>query len=118
MSRAKLQRPELFRLLADSKPNDVILVEQVDRHQDAGRARAQVEAFAKEHGLTIAGWFTENELGAPRPSQPPHPLRSLSRPSVSPLMRSSMALMAGSCVKPYEPPVSALHTASPMSRQW
>jgi DNA invertase Pin-like site-specific DNA recombinase len=30
-SGAKLQRPELFRLLADSKPGDVLLVEQVDR---------------------------------------------------------------------------------------
>jgi DNA invertase Pin-like site-specific DNA recombinase len=30
-SGAKLGRPELFRLLADSKPGDVLLVEQVDR---------------------------------------------------------------------------------------
>jgi DNA invertase Pin-like site-specific DNA recombinase len=30
-SGAKLARPELFRLLADSKPGDVLLVEQVDR---------------------------------------------------------------------------------------
>src|SRR6516162_3299290 len=30
-SGAKLQRPELFRVLADSKPGDVLLVEQVDR---------------------------------------------------------------------------------------
>jgi DNA invertase Pin-like site-specific DNA recombinase len=30
-SGAKLARPELFRLLADSKPGDVILLEQVDR---------------------------------------------------------------------------------------
>jgi DNA invertase Pin-like site-specific DNA recombinase len=30
-SGAKLARPELFRLLADSKPRDVLLVEQVDR---------------------------------------------------------------------------------------
>ena len=28
---AKLARPELFRLLADSQPGDVLLVEQVDR---------------------------------------------------------------------------------------
>jgi DNA invertase Pin-like site-specific DNA recombinase len=32
--------------------------------QDAARARAQVEAFAKEHGLTIAAAYTENESGA------------------------------------------------------
>src|SRR5476649_2086797 len=30
-SRAKLARPELFRLLADAHPGDVLLVEQVDR---------------------------------------------------------------------------------------
>jgi DNA invertase Pin-like site-specific DNA recombinase len=30
-SGAKLARPELFRLLADSEPGDVLLVEQVDR---------------------------------------------------------------------------------------
>lgn len=30
-SGASLQRPELFRLLKDSKPGDILLVEQVDR---------------------------------------------------------------------------------------
>jgi DNA invertase Pin-like site-specific DNA recombinase len=30
-SGAKLARPELFRLIADSRPNDVLLIEQVDR---------------------------------------------------------------------------------------
>ncbi|MBD9373446.1 recombinase family protein [Rhizobium sp. ARZ01] len=30
-SGAKLQRPELFRLLSDSRPGDVLLIEQVDR---------------------------------------------------------------------------------------
>jgi DNA invertase Pin-like site-specific DNA recombinase len=29
--------------------------------QDATRARQQVEAFAAEHGLTIVGWYIENE---------------------------------------------------------
>ena len=32
--------------------------------QDATRARQQVEAFAHDHALTIAGWFIENESGA------------------------------------------------------
>lgn len=32
--------------------------------QDATRAREQVEAFAKEHGLTIAATYIENESGA------------------------------------------------------
>jgi DNA invertase Pin-like site-specific DNA recombinase len=48
-SGAKLARPELFRLLADSKPNDVLLVEQVDRlsrltDSDWRKLRADVEA--------------------------------------------------------------------------
>lgn len=30
-SGAKLSRPELFRLLADTQPGDILLVEQVDR---------------------------------------------------------------------------------------
>lgn len=34
------------------------------REQDATRARAQVEAFAAEHGLTIAATYVENESGA------------------------------------------------------
>ncbi len=32
--------------------------------QDASRARAQIEAFAADHGLTIAGTYVENESGA------------------------------------------------------
>jgi DNA invertase Pin-like site-specific DNA recombinase len=32
--------------------------------QDATRARSAIEAFAADHGLTIAGWFIENESGA------------------------------------------------------
>jgi DNA invertase Pin-like site-specific DNA recombinase len=32
--------------------------------QDATRARAQVETFAAEHGLTIAATYVENESGA------------------------------------------------------
>jgi DNA invertase Pin-like site-specific DNA recombinase len=48
-SGAKLARPELFRLLADSKPNDAILVEQVDRlsrlnEADWRKLRAELEA--------------------------------------------------------------------------
>ena len=37
-SGAKLARPELFRLLADSHPGDVLLVEQVDRLSRLGTA--------------------------------------------------------------------------------
>jgi DNA invertase Pin-like site-specific DNA recombinase len=32
--------------------------------QDATRARAQIESFAADHGLTIVGTFIENESGA------------------------------------------------------
>jgi DNA invertase Pin-like site-specific DNA recombinase len=32
--------------------------------QDAGRARAQVEAFAAERKMQIASWYLENESGA------------------------------------------------------
>lgn len=32
--------------------------------QDAGRARAQVEAFAAERNMQIASWYLENESGA------------------------------------------------------
>lgn len=32
--------------------------------QDASRAREQLEGFADEHGLRIAGWYAENESGS------------------------------------------------------
>ncbi|MGC4060128.1 MAG: recombinase family protein [Aquabacterium sp.] len=32
--------------------------------QDASRARTDLKAFAKEHGLKVASWYTENESGA------------------------------------------------------
>ena len=48
-SGAKLARPELFRLLADSKPGDVLLIEQVDRLSrltsgDWQRLRSELDA--------------------------------------------------------------------------
>jgi DNA invertase Pin-like site-specific DNA recombinase len=48
-SGAKLHRPELFRLLADCEPGDVLLVEQVDRlsrltSPDWIRLRAEIDA--------------------------------------------------------------------------
>lgn len=48
-SGAKLSRPELFRLLADCRPGDVLLVEQVDRlsrltEGDWRKLRAEIEA--------------------------------------------------------------------------
>jgi DNA invertase Pin-like site-specific DNA recombinase len=48
-SGAKLARPELFRLLADSRPGDVLLIEQVDRLSrltpaDWQRLRSELDA--------------------------------------------------------------------------
>lgn len=48
-SGAKLARPELFRLIADSKPGDVLLIEQVDRlsrltEVDWQKLRAELDA--------------------------------------------------------------------------
>ena len=48
-SGAKLARPELFRLLADSRPGDVLIVEQVDRlsrlnDADWKRLRSEIDA--------------------------------------------------------------------------
>ncbi len=48
-SGAKLARPELFRLIADSKPGDVLLIEQVDRlsrltEGDWRKLRAELDA--------------------------------------------------------------------------
>jgi DNA invertase Pin-like site-specific DNA recombinase len=50
-SGAKLVRPELFRLIADSKPGDVLLVEQVDRLSrltDADWRKLRSELDAKQ----------------------------------------------------------------------
>src|SRR3954462_6604941 len=48
-SGASLQRPELFRLLADSHPGDVLLLEQVDRlsrltTEDWEKLKAEIKA--------------------------------------------------------------------------
>ncbi|SFT21946.1 recombinase family protein [Methylobacterium sp. yr668] len=48
-SGAKLARPELFRLLADCRPGDVLLIEQVDRlsrltSADWAKLRAEIDA--------------------------------------------------------------------------
>ncbi|NMA98364.1 MAG: recombinase family protein [Phyllobacteriaceae bacterium] len=48
--------------------------------QDASRARADLEAFADEHGLTIASFYAENESGT-----------SLKRPELFRLLADSRA---------------------------
>ena len=50
-SGAKLSRPELFRLLADAHPGDVLLIEQIDRLSRLGAAdwdRLKVELAARK----------------------------------------------------------------------
>lgn len=49
-------------------------------HQNAERARAQLEAFCAERGLTIAAWYVENESGA-----------KLDRPELFRLLRDAKA---------------------------
>lgn len=83
-SGASLQRPELFRLLADAKPGDVLLVEQVDRlsrltEGDWQQLRATIKAkevrvvaldlptshqFMASNSNTAADAFTSRMLGA------------------------------------------------------
>jgi DNA invertase Pin-like site-specific DNA recombinase len=48
--------------------------------QDASRARADLEAFASERGMTIASWYVENESGA-----------KLDRPELHRLLRDAHA---------------------------
>lgn len=83
-SGASLQRPELFRLLADAKPGDVLLVEQVDRlsrltEGDWQKLRATIKAkevrvvaldlstshqFMASNSNIAADAFTSRMLGA------------------------------------------------------
>ncbi|EQM72376.1 recombinase family protein [Stutzerimonas stutzeri] len=83
-SGASLQRPELFRLLADAKPGDVLLVEQVDRlsrltEGDWQQLRATIKAkevrvvaldlptshqFITNNSNAAADAFTSRMLGA------------------------------------------------------
>lgn len=77
-SGAKLARPELFRLLADSRPGDVLLIEQVDRlsrltegdwrklRDEINRREVRVVALdlPTSHTLTNADEFTSRMFGA------------------------------------------------------
>lgn len=67
-SGARLDRPELFRLLADSRPGDVVLVEQVDRlsrltETDWLKLRAAIEA--KQVRVVALDLPTSWQLAAP-----------------------------------------------------
>jgi DNA invertase Pin-like site-specific DNA recombinase len=64
-SGASLQRPELFRLLADSKPGDVLLIEQVDRLSRLNAAdweRLKAEIAAKRVRVVALDLPTSHQL--------------------------------------------------------
>ena len=67
-SGAKLARPELFRLLADSKPGDVLLIEQVDRLSrltDADWRKLRAELDARQIRVVALDLPTSWQLAAP-----------------------------------------------------
>jgi DNA invertase Pin-like site-specific DNA recombinase len=67
-SGAKLARPELFRLIADSEPGDVLLVEQVDRLSrlsDADWKRLRNELSARQIRVVALDLPTSHRLAAP-----------------------------------------------------
>lgn len=64
-SGASLQRPELFRLLADSQPGDVMLIEQVDRLSRLNAAdweRLKAEIAAKRVRVVALDLPTSHQL--------------------------------------------------------
>jgi DNA invertase Pin-like site-specific DNA recombinase len=67
-SGAKLARPELFRLLADSRPGDVLLVEQVDRLSrltDADWRKLRAELDVRQLRVVALDLPTSWQLAAP-----------------------------------------------------
>jgi DNA invertase Pin-like site-specific DNA recombinase len=67
-SGAKLARPELFRLLADSRPGDVLLVEQVDRLSrltDADWRKLRTELDVRQLRVVALDLPTSWQLAAP-----------------------------------------------------
>jgi DNA invertase Pin-like site-specific DNA recombinase len=67
-SGAKLTRPELFRLIADSRPGDVLLIEQVDRLSrltDADWRKLRAELDAKQIRVVALDLPTSWQQAAP-----------------------------------------------------
>jgi DNA invertase Pin-like site-specific DNA recombinase len=67
-SGAKLARPELFRLLSDSHPGDILLVEQVDRLSRLTAAdwkQLRVDLSARHIGVVALDLRTSHQLAAP-----------------------------------------------------
>jgi Resolvase, N terminal domain len=97
-SGAKLQRPELFRLLADSKPGDVLLVEQVDRLSrltDADWRGLRASIDAKQVCIVALDLPTSWQPG-PKCANPLNPVQQMtasgrSRPFPNPSKRGMWA---------------------------
>jgi DNA invertase Pin-like site-specific DNA recombinase len=67
-SGAKLARPELFRLIADSRPGDLLLVEQVDRLSrlsDADWRKLRADLEARQIRVVAFDLPTSWQLAAP-----------------------------------------------------
>lgn len=67
-SGAKLARPELFLLLSDCRPGDVLLIEQVDRLSrltEADRCKLRAEIEAKQGRIVAPDLPTSWSLAAP-----------------------------------------------------
>jgi DNA invertase Pin-like site-specific DNA recombinase len=67
-SGAKLARPELFRLIADSRPGDLLLVEQVDRLSrlsDADWRKLRADLEARQIPVVAFDLPTSWQLAAP-----------------------------------------------------
>lgn len=67
-SGAKLARPELFRLIADSRPGDVLLIEQVDRLSrltDGDWRKLRAELDSKQIRVVALDLPTSWQLAAP-----------------------------------------------------
>jgi DNA invertase Pin-like site-specific DNA recombinase len=67
-SGAKLARPELFRMIADSRPGDVLLIEQVDRLSrlsDADWRKLRAELDAKQIRVVALDLPTSWQQAAP-----------------------------------------------------
>ena len=67
-SGAKLARPELFRLIADSRPGDALLIEQVDRLSrltDGDWRKLRAELDAKQVRVVALDLPTSWQLAAP-----------------------------------------------------
>ena len=78
-SGAKLARPELFRLLADAQPGDVLLVEQVDR-----LSRLTAGDWEKLKAELTARPCLSEHICEPAPASRTRPARAISSEPSSP----------------------------------